>query len=357
MAENSEDKESEKQNKSSKFVFTVLAIVLTIVFIAICCYIATLLKTPKGEEVQSKTPEIGIVRIREAVKAHKNYAQIEELHEKYEALTVDMMSLAEPVDIQLPELEKQAFDDSARQKLSQTIVDKIAVLEEKRRAAVNKYVKDTEADYEAKRTEIDSRYLNVIADLRMKLDNSDILHLSDEKIAELSNQLDALQHERGEAQDALKAQREQEIYNYGEQVVNNLKGEMASIDEEASKLMTEASLKESEVMERNTRLLEMGSNRMMAMREKEDELAKIKEDLRSLEEQVFSDVASLSAKYAAQNSLTFVISNVGVNIKSLLPTETPSKEERYSRVVVLKSLDITDYIINDLLIDENGVTK
>lgn len=349
MAEN----EEKAQEKKSNHAFIAIVTALVLIFLSICGYIFFLVKTPKEEAAKLQKSDIGIIRIKDAIKSHKDYAEVQKLQEEYESLMTEMMSLEAPIEIKLPEPEKEAFVDSAKQKLSQTIVDKIAVLEEKRRVAIEKYKKDTEANYEARRAEIDSRYLNAIADLRMKLDNSDILHLSNEQITEFSRQLDGLQHERGEAQDALKAEREQEIYNYGEQVVADLKGEFAQIDQEASKLMVEASLKETESIDRNMRLLdESMAKRQIDAKEKEEKLDKIKEDLKNIEDKIFSDIASLAAKHAMQKGLTLVVADVGVNIKTLLPVDA-GDEARYSKVTALNAVDITDDVINDLLVDTN----
>lgn len=358
MADDSETKENSQEGdpQTDKRVFFAIVAALLIIFGLICGYIAHIINAPKKETAEAQKPTIGIIRIKDAIKSHKYYADIEKLKSDYESVMTDIMALSAPTDIKPPELEDELFKDSAKQKLSQTIVDKIAVLEEKRRAAVEKYAKETEPAYEQKRAEIDARYLTVIADLRMKLDNSDILRLSEAKINELSEELTKLQHERGEAQDALKAEREQDIYNYGEKVIKDMSGELASVDKEAQKLMSEAALKESEVMERNMRLLEesTGADRMIKIKEKEAALEKIREEIAEKEEQVLSDIAGIAAKYALQNGLDLVVTDTGVNIKSLLPAEFRTSEvEKYSRVIALNTLDITDDIINDLLIDND----
>lgn len=352
MEQDTETKTDDNKKSNRAFIAITCALVLLILLIG--GYIAHILNK-SNEEQAVKTPSIGIIRIKDAVKAHKDYEDINKLKKEYETLALDIMSLSEPVDIKLPETDEELFKEAAQQKLSQTIVDKIAALEEKRRVAVEKYVNDTKDAYEKRRAEIDERYLTAIADLRMKLDNSDILRLSDAKINELSEQLAALQHERGEAQEALKNEREQEIYNYGEKVIGSMSAEIASLNAEAEKQMSEASLKQSEVMERNMRLLSdsLGTDRILKIKEKEDELAKLKDEILSKEDIVFADIASKAAKYAAQNNLELVVSDTGVNLKSLLPQEFQTEDvERFSRVILPNALDITDNIINDLLIDE-----
>ena len=358
VGENNENEEragKEKTSKTDKRIFFAMVAALLIIFFLICGYIAHIINAPKKESGAPQKPTIGIIRIKDAIKSHKSYADIEKLKSDYESVMTEIMALSAPTEIKVPEVDGELFKDSARQKLSQTIVDKIAALEEKRRATVEKYAKDTEPAYEKKRAEIDARYLTVIADLRMKLDNSDILRLSDAKINELSEQLTKLQHERGDAQEALKAEREQDIYNYGEKVIKEMAGEIATVDKEAQKLMSEAALKESEVTERNMRLLEeaAGTGRIVKIREKEAVLEKLREEIAEKEEQVLTDIASIAAKYAMQNELDIVVSDTGVNIKSLLPAEfQPAENEKYSRVITLNTLDITDDIIQDLLIDE-----
>lgn len=347
-------KTNEKQTKTNKKIFFAVVSALLIIIFLIGVYIVNIINKPKEKSETSK-PTIGIIRIRDAIKAHKDYGETERIKKEYESIMVEIASLSEPVEIKLPETDEELFNDSAKQKLSQVLVDKIAALEEKRRAAVEKYAKDTESAYEKKRAEIDERYLTVIADLRMKLDNSDILHLTDAKINELSEQLSALQHERGEAQEALKREREQEIYDYGEKVIDSMSEEIASIDTEANKMMSEASLKQSEVMERNMKLLSesMGTDRIVKIKEKEDDLARLKEELYAQEDKIFADISSAAAKYAARNNLELVVCDMGINIKALLPEEFQMGDfEKYSRVTLLNPLDITDDIINDLLIDE-----
>lgn len=357
MAESDETKDSSTEtkdnNKPANKLFISVVAALTLLIFLIGGYIVYILRAPKGDVASEKSsaPTIGIIRIKDAVKAHKDYGEVEELKKRYDALLTEIMALSEPVDIKIPEADEELFQDSAQQKLSQTIVDKVAVLEEKRRVAVEKYVKDTAPAYEKKRAEIDERYLTAIADLRMKLDNSDILRLSDAKIKELSDQLYALQRERGETQEALKAEREKEIYNYGEKVIASMSKEIADVETEAEKLRSAASLKESETMERNMRLLEdsLGGDRILQIREKEDALAKLRDEIYAKEDMILADIASLAAKHAIQKNLEIVVSDMGVNIKSMLPEELQSeKVERYSRVIAPNALDITDDIIQDL---------
>lgn len=353
--ENNKTEANQPENKNSKKIFIAIASALVILIFLIGGYIAYILNKPKEQPVGENKPTIGIIRIKDAVKSHKEFNEMQKLKEEYESVMTDIMALSEPAEIKLPETDDELFKDSAQQKLSQKIVDKIAELEEKRRAAVEKYVNETQGDYEKKRAEIDERYLTAIADLRMKLDNSDILRLSDAKINELSEQLAALQHERGEAQEALKAEREHEIYTYGEKVIESMSAEIKSVDAEAEKLMSEASLKQSEVMERNMRLLSesMGEERIAKIRDKESALEKIKEDMQAKEKIILADISSAAAKYAMQNNLELVVTDNGMNLKFLLPPEFQTGDiERYSKVIALNSLDITDDIINDLLIDE-----
>lgn len=364
MAENTEttpEAENKDENsQSSKKVFVAIVTTLVLLIFFICGYIVHILNKPAKEETVQEKPTIGIIRIKDAVKAHKDYANIEKLRKEYESVVTEILALSEPVEIKLPEADDELFKDSARQKLSQKIIDKIAVLEEKRRVAVEKYAKDTEPEFEKRRAEIDERYLTTIADLRMKLDNSDILHLSGEKINELSEQLQALQHERGEAQEALKAQRQQEIYNYGEKVIESMSGEISELDKEAEKMMSEAALKESEVMERNMRLLEsaFGEDRILKIKEKEDVLEKLKIDLLVAEDKIVADISSIAAKYAVQQGLELVFTDTSISLKSLLPEEFQNGKanvDSKSKVTVINGLDITDDIVKDLLIDEGNL--
>ena len=355
VSEKDETEKKSKKNKKNKKNYKFLAIVITLVIIllSICGYIAFLFLGQKEKPIEKGPATVGVVRIKDAIKSHKDYEEIGKLRERYEEILTDIEELSAPRMIKLPETEKVAFDDSVKQKQAQQLIDKVAKLEEKRRSEVEKYIKATQAEYEAKRSEIDARYLHAIADIRMKLDNADILGLSPEKINELAYQLRQLQKERGETQDALKMEREREIYAYGEKVIANLSGEMSSIDKEAERLKADAALKESETAARNMALMEeaLGGDRIALLREKENELSKIKEELAALEDRIFEDIASMAAKHAIAKNLELVVADVSVNLKEKIPLENFNNSDKPSeKVITLNAIDITDEIIADLMV-------
>ncbi|MBR3624723.1 MAG: hypothetical protein IKN43_15405 [Selenomonadaceae bacterium] len=345
------DTEDNKEKNRKNYKFLAVVIPLILILLAICGYVAFLIVGQKDKPTKKEPATIGVVRIKDAIKSHKDFGEIGKLRERYEEVLTDIAELSAPRMIKLPETEKVAFDDSVKQKQAQELIDKVAKLEEKRRSEVEKYVKATEAEYESKRGEIDARYLHAIADLRMKLDNADILGLSPEKINELAYQLRQLQKERGETQDALKMEREREIYAYGEKVIANLSGEMSSIDKEAERLKADAALKESETAARNMALMEeaLGGDRIALLREKEDELSKIKEELAALEDRIFSDIAGMAAKHAIAKNLELVVADVSVNLKEKIPLENFNNDDKPSeKVITLNAIDITDEVIADL---------
>lgn len=297
---------------------------------------------------------VGLVDLQEVIKAHKDYKTLEGLREELAALREEVKELIPPPRVNPPEVEAKPFEDSVWQKNAQNVIGQLAELERQQKKAAAEYRERTEGEYIARRDAIDGTYVNAIANLRMKLDNADVLKLDQEMIGKMTAEMEQLQRERGEQQEILWAKREEEIEEHARQAVAQSKEELrAQALTMKEQLAAEAVRRQSEAQTRDIQRMEQqmeDSKRFQKALQKRQELMEKEQEILLLEKHIFNDVAGKAAKIAILHHYTMIVANPATCLEALLPLAQRfgAPPRRYLPVISSDVKDLTEEIMDEL---------
>ena len=333
---------------------------------AVCLVLlgAWLFKTygPKKQAPPLSMNTIGVINLQKAAEAHGAFAQLKELRGERESLAADLQMDSEvgtfqplAAELQSPEAGEQPFDDGARQKQHLAMIRKYGELSQKLKAAEKARRADTREAYETERDAVDHGYLNEILNIRIKLDSAKAMRLSQSDVEALAQQLDDLQLERGDCQQALAAAYEDGIHAYLQQLVNQNRAEMqqyaatagSQLDAAALQQQTEAQARNSAAMEGQVQDFGDRAQRLLL---KKTALAAKDEEIRVLEEHIYQDISGKAAKLAILHHLTLILADPGANLRGLeyeLFHSGPWTES-HTLLINVDTIDLTDEIIAEL---------
>lgn len=323
------------------------------IFVAGGAWLFARFGAPPPAVVQTKS-DIGFADLKKIMSAHPDYEKLDVLRGEREALKAQMAVTLPVAEVQPPKVDEEPFDDSVWQKNAQNVIGRRAEIERRRKKAAEEYRKETEADFKARRDEIDAEYLNVILNLRLKLQNADVLRLTEEDVNILTARLESVQHERGERQFMLNEEREADIMRHADEAVAAQLGDWrADLQESKAQLESEAVKKQAEAQARDVAAMELRmelSRRIQdAMRKKQELIAKDKE-IAVLESRIFNDVAGRAAKIAIMHHFTMIVANPAVRLDYLVPLEERigAAPEKYAKVFGADVNDVTDELIAEM---------
>ena len=338
---------------------------LTIGFVlasAAVCLGALLIKTyiasnspPLPSPIVSST--VAVMDLNKVTQAHNEYENLNGLRAELKELQAEAANILPEKLPSPPEAESQPFDESVWQKNAQDAIGEAAEIMRYKKELTEKYTKETEADYLAKRDEINERYLNAILNLRLKIDNRKALGIREDAVAEMEKLIADLQKERGEFQQQLADEHQAQINARVDEVIKERFGDWRQ-RMEALKAQQEAAAAraQAEAQNRNTRLMEQQlaginvRNYLLKLGQKNEEIAQKEQEIYSLESHIFNDVASQAAKLAIMHHFTLIISNPATNLEYLIPwpNRVGAEPERYGRVVAATAPDLTEEIIREI---------
>lgn len=298
---------------------------------------------------------IGVVDLQSAMKAHSAYAELKKLYEERQSAAADIAMERQRSMLKAPEAEKKPFADVAQQKGDAVLAASQAQLMAGMQAAEQARRKETQADYLAAKKAIDDAYLNVIFNIRLKLDNADSMRLTQDDVDVLEASLSAKQKERGEEQRKLDDRYESAIRTYVNEVAHRMGGDIQAerkqtveqIHSEEMKMQTAAQARNIEAMGKQTEEQGAGSQQMM---EKRANLQSKAKEIEALEAHILRDIAGKAAKLAIMHHLTLILANPSVNLQAVDTgmLHVGAWPEKYELVVPVKTLDLTQELIDEL---------
>lgn len=264
--------------------------------------------------VQRDINGIGIIDIEKIQAAHPDGEHLDQLRATELRLRLELNEAMRVVDLpkpQPPEPDKEIFDEAAWQKNAQIVMSQLAELQSRKKLAKEEYRKKSEPKYIAERDKINAEYLNENFNIQLKLRNADHLNLSQEKINELQAQLDRVEFERNSKQQELVERWKAEIEKY---IQDSFAAEESRLKTEADKLReqveSQARQKESDVTERNKKLMDDALHRMesrqIRRRELLTELTDVGRERAELEKKILDSIVDKATMLAAVNRLEFI---------------------------------------------------
>ena len=324
----------------------------------LCALLAGLWLSSRQQPPAPKAPltEVGVVDLKAAMQAHNAYASLAKLREDRQAMAADLaMESRLLLSLMAPNADHKPFEDAVQQKNSQAMLARQGEQMAKLRAAEQAKRKETEPEYAAARDEINGAYLNAIFNIRLKLDNAKVMHLTPEAVADLENRLDALQRERGDRQQDLAERYEASIRAYTAALaVQNGIELQASSDQTVEQLRAEEMKKQSDAQLRNSMAIQKNMLDSMERRQrvaaKRAALAAKDQEIAAMEDHMLKEIAGKAAKLAVIHHLLLILANPSVNLAAI-PTgmlHIGAWPEKYEPLVNIDAMDLTDELIQEL---------
>ena len=278
---------------------------------------------PPAEPLETKTEKpaskeargVGIIDIEKIQAAHPDGEHLAELQatelrlrlELNEAMKVVALPKPEP-----PETNEEVFDEAAWQKNAQIVISQLAELESRRKAAAEKYRKESEPRYLQERDKVSGEFLNENLNIKLKLQNADNLHLTQEQINELLKRLDEVEMQRNAAQKELLDKWLAEIKKFADDsVAEDEKRLKAEYERLRAEVEAQTQKKKSDVTERNKQVMEDSlremENRQIRRRELLTELTEVGRERAELEEKILDSIVDKAMMLAAVYRLEMVL--------------------------------------------------
>lgn len=359
-----EDKESQKPSEKPQkapraarkalYAGAIAALLLMLMGAWICRSILE----PKPAPSPTKPATVALIDVRRALEAHPGYEELKQLRQQEIRLRSEMKDAMVPVMVEPPKVSETPFQDSVWQKNAQNVIGTAAEISRQEKKAAEEYRAATEAEYIAKRDEIDGEYLNAILNIQLKLQNQDNLRLTQEAVDELISRREALQRERGARQMELAQAWEREIVEYAEEAVRESKEQLqqeaqrskTALELDAAKKQAEAQARDASTMEQAMqKSMERQQNRLRIFQELQET---IKERI-AVESHMMSDIAGLTAKLAILHHYTMVISNPAQTLRTRIPWQRDEEgkdeeEKEYMPVIGPSTADMTEELLAEI---------
>ena len=307
---------------------------------------------PATDPSAQSAEESGVVRLGEVVRKHPEYGTLLRLRGEYAQLS-DALARGERQLLKMtaPDAIKKPFDDAVDQKKKQVLIKEYGEFMEKLAEAEKAKREETRALYDAARGEINAAYFNEIFNTQLKIDNADVMRLSEETVADLKRHLENLQRERGRHLYDLHLKYEAEIRAFKEALAAEHGVSLAALEQETDeRLRAEEMRKRSEAQARN---LEALQKNMLDSVELRMRLTEIRTALRAKEQEITAledgltlELAGKAAKLAVLHHLSIVYASP---VTAGLPIAGVGTDPAAGlRVVGVTAVDLTEELIKEI---------
>ena len=316
---------------------------------------------PAADPSAQSSEESGVVRLGEVVRKHPEYGTLLRLRGEHAQLS-DALARGERQLLRMtaPDAIKKPFDDAVDQKKKQVLIKEYGEFMEKLAEAEKTKREETRALYDAARGEINAAYFNEIFNTQLKIDNADVMRLSEETVADLKRHLENLQRERGRHLYDLHLKYEAEIRAFKEALAAEHGVSLAALEQETDeRLRAEEMRKRSEAQARN---LEALQKNMLDSVELRMRLTEIRTALRAKEQEITAledgltlELAGKAAKLAVLHHLSIVYASP---VTAGLPIAGVGTDPAAGlRVVGVTAVDLTEELIKEIEKDNKQTTK
>ncbi|MDO4203835.1 MAG: hypothetical protein Q4D07_05040 [Selenomonadaceae bacterium] len=319
--------------------------------------------TGVGKNQENKSPEvkvgseitgIGLLALDEAFDAHPKsgeYRRLKADYRKYSEQVARLTKSRFSPGAALP--GEKPFEDAARQKHMQETIRKAIILEKRLKEEEAAYREKIMAENKAEISEIEADYENEIFNLKLKIENADVLHISEEGVRVLTERMNALKRERRDRVGIILRKYNAEIVAHLNEVRERERQELGlSAAESYEALKANEMKRRGEAINRNIdalqKQLEADIERMEKLPEAQKNLRTAERELNKLEEVMERDISSLAAKYAVIHKLQIVL------VKS---PRTAGIIDRISRQDMKKLPAGCDIITDTVLANGFDITK
>ena len=310
---------------------------------------------------ETAAEQAGVVRLDEVVRKHPDYGTLLRLRGEHAQLSESLArGERQLLKMTAPDAIKKPFDDAVEQKKKQVLIKEYSEFMEKLAEAEKAKREETRAWFEAARNEINAAYFNSIFNTQLKIDNADIMRLSDETVADLKRHLENLQRERGRHLYDLHLKYEAEIRAYKEALAAEHGVSLAALEQETDeRLRAEEMRKRSEAQARNLDALQKNMLDSVELRMRLTEIRTAlrakEQEITALEDSLTLDLAGKAAKLAVLHHLSIVYATP---LTSGLPIAGVGTDPVAGlRVVGGTAVDLTEELTKEIEKDNKQTTK
>ncbi|WP_211221550.1 hypothetical protein [Selenomonas ruminantium] len=359
VADNGKDEGQSKKQRSRNIV---AGAAVSLLFVLSGAWLAREFIVPKAvpPPVQEMA-DTGLIDWQQVLQAHPDYDKLLALQAECDLLELEINDVGDLLTLQPPQLLEETFKESVWQKNAADVIGGRAELERKMKKLRDEYKKKTEADYKARRQELDEEYLNAILNLNIKLDNQAAMHnamdskdgIAEEREAWLQER-SRLQAERGRRQYELWQAYKAEIEAYVQKEIGpELAAWRARLPQLKEQEMAEALKTKTEADKRNTEALAKQQELALQVQErlaKRQLLAEKKSDLAALQAHIFNDVAGKAAKIAIMHHFTLILVHHPQTLASFMPEADKADPllPKDSVAIGVTTQDVTGEIVQEM---------
>lgn len=310
------------QSKSTKIIGLLAVLVLVAVFVVAYPKLKT-----KEDTKNPIAPQVGVIDMNKAIKAHPKYQQAATLEQHYNAIAAKAEAEARTsagnsakgysANIEAPAASSAGIGAALEQEYNAKMADKKAQLDSALSAKADKVHQSLSSELKAYSDELDKTYQPQILSMQLKIKT---VQLNKEEMASLQNELDKLQNERA----AKLAAKERELAGKMEQMLAPEKTaaeqQLAAYSEQLNKdLAAKASAQNAEIAARNQQSLPMSPQQSSigGQNAAEQQLAMKRREIDALTQAIVDDIRDKAAKVAAARGLDTVLANAKVNINAV----------------------------------------
>ena len=352
----------ENENSTSKNNFprqTIIGIIAFFTFVFGGLYLLDKFTAVEPEEVKPKDLDesalkFAIIDLDEVYRAYSANDDLESLQSEERRIKLELQTLLEPMKIKIPEVDQKPFDDSIWQKQAQEIIGEMAAIERDEKRAAEKYRNDTSVEHYKKRDAIHDQYLNQILNLNLKIQNRDVLRLTDEEVAGYQAQIKALQTERSWKQWDLLQEWEAEIKAYAEESVRERKEKLKDNSlENLQKIRDEALKKHAEVQARNAESMQKAVNQSLERQKNRERLLKELQSTVakriSLENKIDMDLTEKAMRLAYKYQIDVILTTPTKDLNTILNrNRLDFIDEKTYPVVAVDAVDLTNELTDEI---------
>ena len=290
----------------------------------------------RQQQVPSQATLIGVIDLKQAMKEHPRYADLEKLRAQRALLALEGKTRKLAV-VNGPALSAQPFTEAGEQQLQQQ-KNKLLELQREELAQMEKNLRRaTASKRDADRKAVSDLYANDIFNCTLLLGNAESLRLSEPQKNELKQKINDLKQQRAAQMATVEKQYEEYIYSQLQaQRGQYLKENQAADQQSEQRIANETAARVLMANDRNATVLETGhrpfSQTAAEISNTEAALGAKDNEIRLLEDLIVKDIASKAAKSAIGHHLEYVLTDVAVNVSAIDVTEEVVSEIKLGKI-------------------------
>lgn len=304
--------------------------------------------------VEEEAPVIGTFDLQQMMRQHKDYAKLQSLEQEIGQLSAAMAVQALQLEIKLPKVNEQAFQDGAEQKQRLDEITRHSQLMEEINAMAAEQRQKWQPQLNAELTEVARPYENQMLNLSLKIENAEVLGLSETQVESMLASLDELRQERSTKLEQVRQEQDKRFRKMMEELAAPKLAELESLTASSKQQLQQEELeRQLQAQERNTSELQqtLSPIQQRLTKARNEALLEAKKlQAQQLREKIRSDIAGRAAKLAIIHRLNLILADPGESVPAVLGEQLQQSRHQITLTPVLgvKVLDLTEEMLQEM---------